>query len=193
MEGLDDAPRLMAELRAGTPGAAGKLVELFYPQLRRLAAARMRGETGLHTWQPTVMVNELYLELARIKSLPAAPAEMQAGRDEFFGLAAFLMRRLLARHARPKRKRPAGAAIGETFEPFANGEQRLLEIEDLLARLAAIDPALRSVVEMRIFEGLSHDEIAARLGCSERTARRHWEFAREWLRSALSEPPAASL
>jgi hypothetical protein len=40
----------MAELRAGNPDAAGRLVELFYPELRRLATVRMRGEGTRHTW-----------------------------------------------------------------------------------------------------------------------------------------------
>ena len=65
----DSAKRLMAELRGGSPEAAGRLVELFYPELRRLATARMLRERVNHTWQPTVLVNELYLELTRIKSL----------------------------------------------------------------------------------------------------------------------------
>src|SRR5215467_11503696 len=102
-ESLDPVADLMAELRAGGSGAAGMLVERFYPDLRRLAAVRMQGE-GVHTWQPTVLVNELYLELKRIKSLPAGPGGA-AERDEFFALAAFLMKRLLAHYARPLRKR----------------------------------------------------------------------------------------
>ena len=47
---------------------------------------------------------------------------------------------------------------------------------------------LRQVVEMKVFEGLSRDEIATRMGCSLRTVARHWEFARHWLRDAMSEP-----
>ena len=67
-------------------------------------------------------------------------------------------------------------------------DQRLREIEDLLSRLAAIDPTLRAVVEMRAFEGLSREEIASRLGCSVRTVARHWEFAKRWLQHAMTPP-----
>src|SRR5438270_6260345 len=93
-----DAPntanRLMAEFRGGSPEAAGQLIELFYPELRRLASGRMLGERLNHTWQPTVLVHELYIELTRVKALPA-DAIGQDERNAFLGLAAFLMRRLL--------------------------------------------------------------------------------------------------
>jgi DNA-directed RNA polymerase specialized sigma24 family protein len=61
-----------------------------------------------------------------------------------------------------------------------------MEIEDLLARLGRIHPVLPQIVEMKIFEDLESKEIAARLGCSERTVARRWEFARQWLEEALS-------
>ena len=175
----------MAELRCGSPEAAGQLVELFYPELRRLASCRMRGERTDHTWQPTVLVHELYLELTRIKALPAGSQQNEDEKNAFFGLAAFLMKRLLVHHSRPLPRRMTKADIGEVFGVAASGEQRLHEIEDLLDRLGAIDPKLRLVVEMKAFEGLSREEIAGRLGCSVRTVARHWEFAQHWLRQAL--------
>jgi len=86
----------MAELRGGNPEAAGRLVEFFYPELRRLVSARMLGERSNHTWQPTVLVNELYLELTRIRTLPPDSTPEGDARNAFFALAAFLMRRLLS-------------------------------------------------------------------------------------------------
>jgi RNA polymerase sigma factor (TIGR02999 family) len=177
----------MAELRGGSPDAAGKLVELFYPELRRLAATRMLGERSNHTWQPTVLVNELYLELTRIKALPSGSTrESDDNKDAFFGLAAFLMRRLLVHHARPLPKRVMKVEIGEAAGVSASGEQSLREIENVLSRLGSIDPKLRAVVEMKAFEGLSREEIAQRLDCSVRTVARHWDFAQHWLRQAIS-------
>ena len=54
-------------------------------------------------------------------------------------------------------------------------------MDDALSRLAALDPGFRTVVEMRVFEGLTTDEIASRLDCSRRTVASHWNFARRWL------------
>ena len=61
---------LMSRFRTGDRAAADALVDHFYPELRRIAAARMRSERLEHTWTPTVLVNELYLEL--VKSKPCA-------------------------------------------------------------------------------------------------------------------------
>src|SRR3954454_7472568 len=65
----DTVARLMSSFREGDPEAAGRLVELFYPELRRIAAARMRAERPDHTLQPTAVVHQLYLELVKIKAL----------------------------------------------------------------------------------------------------------------------------
>ena len=68
-EGADTVVTLMAELRSGSKEAAHRLTELLYPELRRLAAAKMRSERAEHSWQPTLLVNELYLELLKVKGL----------------------------------------------------------------------------------------------------------------------------
>jgi|ERR1051326_5421365 RNA polymerase sigma factor (TIGR02999 family) len=174
----------MAELRDGSTEAAGKLVERFYPELRRLAKARMLRERAGHTWQPTVLVNELYLELRRIKALPrGGPGEEE--RDAFFRLAAFLMKRLLAHHARPLRRRVAKTGIEEALGLTVSGERAFQEVEDLLGGLGGIDPKLRLVVEMKVLEGLSREQIAQRLNCSIRTVARHWDFAQYWLQKEM--------
>lgn len=176
----------MAEFRAGNTQAASQLVDLFYPELRRIASARMLSERTNHTWQPTVLVHELFLELTRIKSLPLDPAANQDDRKAFLGLAGFLMKRLLIHHARPLPQRVAKAEISEAMAMPGGGEEYLVEIEDMLNRLDAIDPQLRPVVEMKVFEGLSREEIAGRLGCSVRTVARRWDFARQWLHDTIS-------
>jgi DNA-directed RNA polymerase specialized sigma24 family protein len=104
----------------------------------------------------------------------------------FFGLAGFLMKRLLIHHARPLCRRADKTAISDNFEDPVSGAQSLREIENLLDGLARIDPVLRQVVEMKVFEGLSREEMVARLGCSLRTIARHWELARHWLYDAVS-------
>jgi RNA polymerase sigma factor (sigma-70 family) len=68
-------------------------------------------------------------------------------------------------------------------------EHSLLEIDDVLNRLAAINPALRRVVELRVFEGLTREEIAREMGCGTATVARHWSFARNWLEEAFPGTP----
>lgn len=181
------AAHLMGQLRAGDQVAAGSLVKLFYPELRRIAASQMAGERVNHTWQPTVLVNELYLELRRIKSLPPGSANDEEERTAFLRLSSFLMRRLLIHHARPLAKKISMLNVAELQEQASNGEQGLAEIEQILNRLADIDPVLRTVVEMKVFEGLTREEIAERLHCSVRTVASHWRFAQEWLRNEIAD------
>ena len=52
---------LMARFRSGDREAADQLFSLLYPELRRLAAVKMQAEGSQHSWQPSLLVNELYL------------------------------------------------------------------------------------------------------------------------------------
>src|SRR5215467_12678424 len=97
----DEIATLMASFRAGNNAAAARLSELFYPELKRLAARHLIGERKEHSWQPTLLVNELYLELVRIKALSPQEGESHNEKAAFFALAGQIMRRLLIHHARP--------------------------------------------------------------------------------------------
>jgi len=177
----------MASFRNGDHEAAGRLVELFYPELRRIAAARMRAERPGHTLQPTALVHQLYLELVKVKALRPASSGGADEKAAFLGLAAYLMKRLLIHHARPLSKRAEKAELPDL--PGPHSEDSLLEIDDVLSRLAAINPALRQVVELRVFEGLTREEIARKMGCGTATVARHWSFARNWLEEAFAGTP----
>lgn len=189
--GLDTVSELMARFRHGDKDAAGALVEVFFPELRRMAAARMRHERMEHTWQPTALVNELYLELIKIKALAHQGVQAAEDRAAFLGLAGHLMKRLLIHHARPLYRRVQRTGI-EVLEwtPEA-GNDTLQEIELLLADLERVDPKLRSVVELKVFEGCSIDEAAERLQCSRRSVSRYWKFAAKWLEDKLVAGTAA--
>jgi RNA polymerase sigma factor (TIGR02999 family) len=179
---------LMSRFRAGDRAAADALVDHFYPELRRIAAARMRTERLGHTWTPTVLVNELYLELVKIKALRAAH-EDSSEREAFLSLAGHIMRRLLIHHSRPMYRRAHKVEVNEIelSERGAvhEGPETLAEVDDLLDRLKKMDPRLRTVVELRAFEGKTTDEAAQAMGCSPRTVDRCWNFARHWLASEL--------
>jgi RNA polymerase sigma factor (TIGR02999 family) len=181
----DQIARLMGSLRLGSKEAAGQLVAIFYPELRRMARSCMRNERTPHTWQPTVLVNELYLELIKIKALNEAE-EHRSDREAFLGLAAHIMRRMLIHHARPLYRHAEAIDFGEELDLKTLGAADLAAIEDLLARLAKIDPDLRTIVEMHVFEGFTIAEIASHLNCASRTVDRRWSFARKWLEHQLA-------
>lgn len=188
MNTLDTIAGLMSEFRAGYADAAGRLVEVLYPELRRLAAAKMSRERADHTWQPTVLVNEIYMELTRIKGLPASDSRTSANdKGAFLSLAGRMMERRLIDHARPLYRRMPKLTLEalEGVEGGQVGEDTLRYVEELLAKLSSIDARFRTVVECRVFMGMTLAEIAERLGCSERTAATHWSFARRWLANEL--------
>jgi RNA polymerase sigma factor (TIGR02999 family) len=175
---------LIAAFRQGDKQAAGELVDIFYPQLRRLANSRMRGERAGHSWQPTLLVNELYLELIKIKALPAPESDGGDGKAAFFGLAAHLMRRLLIHHSRPQEAKIIKVDLD--YATAALGSESVAEIEVALSRLNAIRPRLRAIVELKVFEGMTLDEVARQLECSSATVTREWYFARHWLQKELA-------
>ena len=176
---------LIQQFRQGDRHAADRLVEILYPELRRIAASKMKTERPEHTWQPTVLVHELYLELLKVKAL--REPENQDEKAAFMGFAGFLMTRLLARHSRPLSSKAVKVEVEKAaFDFSAPGSETLAHIERVLERLAAIDPRFRTVVEMRVFESCTGDEIAARLGCSRKTVDRYWTFASRWLQKELT-------
>ena len=176
----------MSLFRSGDKGAADELIEIFYPELRKLAEARMRNEPDGHSWQPTLLVNELYLELIKIKALPPPESELGAnGKAAFFGLAAHLMKRLLIHHTRPLSAKQVRVELDDFGG--SSGAESVTEVEVALSRLGAIRPRLRSIVELKVFEGMSAHEISAKLGCSTATVTREWNFAQHWLQDELAE------
>ena len=183
---LPDVAMLMAEFRGGSKDAARQLVALFHPELRRIASNRMRGECREHTLQPTALVNELYLQLLKIRGLRPGTGEAEAEKADFLQLSAFLMRRLLIHHARPLSKRVARVAMPESSEDPREPSALVADIDRALSQLGEIDPRLREVVELKVFEELSHEEIAFRMNCSVRTVSRHWTFAQQWLEVELT-------
>lgn len=184
--GGEQVAGLLDQIQAGRKGAADELFQWLYPELKRLAASRLRREGSGHSWQPTLLVNELYLELLKNKALDQATFTAEQ-RSAFLGLAGFLMNRLLILHSRPLRQRVtevAEDAMDGLATPAPNPES-LQMVDSLLSRLEGVDPKLRTVVEMRVFEGKSHEEIAAHLACTTRTVGTYWSFARRWLEKEL--------
>jgi RNA polymerase sigma factor (TIGR02999 family) len=166
---------LTADFRRVDSSPAGELVEQFYAELRRLASSRMKGERRDH------------LELLKVRELTPSNLLQQEDKAAFLGFAGHLMKRLLIHHARPLYRQMQRVPLEDEREPFGQSIEALQEVDDALSRLAAIDAKFRSVVEMRVFEGLTNDEIASKLDCSRRSVVSYWNFARRWLEKEWAE------
>ena len=171
----------MRDLRHGSLAAKQELVKFLYPELRRVAAFKMRRERPNHTLQPTAIVNEVYLELLKIRGLQGRDYMDPEEKAAFMRLAGKVMDRLLIHHARRLPSRVERIELDDSDSPVDSGAESLQHVEDALIKLEAIDPRLRTVVEMKVFEGLTGEEIADQLGCSPRTVVAHWAYARQWL------------
>jgi RNA polymerase sigma factor (TIGR02999 family) len=177
---------VVSDLSNGTLSGPEQLIEAFYPELRRLAASKMRRETVDHTLQPTALVNELYLELLKVNALrPVKPKDLRE-KSAFFALAGQVMHWLLIRHTRRLSWQVELQQLPDSLPDPSFGLQRLMELDAILTQLAFVDPQLRAVVELRVFEGLSIEECSIRLGCSISTITRNWRYAKLWLRNRLA-------
>jgi RNA polymerase sigma factor (TIGR02999 family) len=177
------APEVTVLLRAwahGDEAAGDRLFPLLYSELRRQAGRFMRRERRCHTLQPSGLVHEAYLRLA------AAPDLDWHDRAHFFAIAARVMRQVLVDHARRRgAAKRDGCRVTLADADAAVEAPEVLDLENALKELAALDPRQARVVELRFFGGLDVDETAAVMELSPRTVKREWQTARAWLQHRL--------
>ena len=167
--------------------SADALLKLVYDELRRQARRYLQKERRGHTLQTTALVHEAYLKLIKQKNVS------WEGRSHFFGVAATMMRRILIDYAKTKHRIRRGGIHSdlplETALTISVSETDfdLLELDEALNRLAAMEAHLAKVVELRFFSGLDVVETAEVLGVSESTVKRDWQMAKAWLHRELTK------
>lgn len=177
--------RALDRWRAGEPDAVDQLFPLVYEELRSRARRQIGRERGGHTLQPTALVHEAFLRLAKAESLPAE------NRVHFYAIASRVMRQVLVDHARGFRAEKRGGAAQRLSVTDADlaperSAADILDLNEALERLFALDERKARVVDMRYFGGMTEAEIAIVLGVTEKTVRRDWQFAKVWLYRELS-------
>ena len=193
----EEADAALPRRSAGEDAAGAKadvLMPQVYDELRRLAANYLRHERPGQTLQATALVHEAFLRLSKEKNQP------WKNRTHFLAIAALSMRQILVQRARARdaEKRGGGAekiALDESLmadhAPAATGGVDVLALDSALEKLSAIDPQQAKIVELRYFGGLTVEEVADALGISPATVKRHWTFARAWLKNEL-DPSAGA-
>lgn len=189
MRDTNDITALLLEWKDGSRAALEKLAPLVYQELRRIAQRYMAAEQPGHTLQPSALVNEAFMRLIDARRVA------WENRAHFFATSAQIMRHILVDFARRKRyqKRDAGAVqvdFNDSLIAAADRKKDLVALDDALRALAALNPRVSQMVELRYFGGLSEEETAEVLKVSCDTVLRDWKFAKAWLHRELS--PASS-
>jgi len=177
----------------GDRAALEQLTPRVYDELHKLAGAYLRRGKPNQSLQPTALINEAYLRLLG-QSQPT-PWESRA---HFFGIAARLMRTILVDRARTNHavKRGGGAACVTLTDCAAIAPGRppdMLEIDQALEHLAAVDERKAKVIEMRYFGGMDRDEVALALGLTVPTVKRDLRLGEAWLRRFLAGDASGSI
>ncbi len=171
-------------LRAWSNGddqALDRLTSLVYEELHRVARCYMARENPSHILQSTALVNETYLQLAKMGKVD------WQDRSHFFKVCSQLMQHTLAGYARSRLYLKRG---GETQQvqldenygvPNRDPDAELIALDNALHDLAAFDERMSQVVQLRFFGGFNVEETAEALKISERTVKREWKSAKVWL------------
>ncbi len=180
---------LLAAWRAGDGSAFDRLLPLVYDELRG-RAHRQLGHGAGQTLSTTALVHECYLKLVDDGQ------RSYADRAHFLAVATRAMRQILVDHVRRRRaaKRGGGAddiALALDALPGQVRGEELLALDEALAELERLEPALARLVEYRFFGGLTVEEAAALLDRSPRSVKRDWRRARAFLVRAMTDPGTA--
>jgi RNA polymerase sigma factor (TIGR02999 family) len=181
---MGDITVLIRAAREGDAGAADRLYERLYADLRRLARARLRAGGRDAILDTTAVVHEAYVRLVQAGSARAED------RQQFLAYAARAIRSVVVdfvreRNAERRGGGQADASLSEGALIAGRDDDEVLRVHEALERLARLDADLARLVEMRYFAGLDVREIADVLQVSERTVERQWQKARALLFEAL--------
>jgi RNA polymerase sigma factor (TIGR02999 family) len=179
MDASVDLTLLLHRAHAGDTAAAEALFQATYPQLRRIAHARLRSHRRQTLLDTTSLVHEWYLRFTR------TPGLLLEDRQHFLRYAARAMRTIIVDFARAGGARRRNEPEAVVSLPTAAREE-ILAVHRALSTLSTLDARMADVVELRYYGGLRETEVAEVLGITERTVRRDWEKARLWLARALA-------
>ena len=184
---MSDVTRILSQIESGDPSAAEQLLPLVYEELRKLAAVKLAHEKPGQTLQATALVHEAYLRLVG----SGHDKQTWDSRGHFFAAAAEAMRRILVGNARRKLAQKRGGDIARIDVDLnrlavATDDDRLIALDEALAKFSQIEPVKSELVRLRYFAGLSIKEAAELLGIATATADRYWAYARAWLQQEMA-------
>ena len=176
----------------GDREALDALTPLVYDELRKLASRYLRRERPDHTLSSTALVHEAYMKLIDQRHV------QWQNRNQFFGLASEMIRRILVDHARARLTSKRGGQVYKLSldEALAAAEEKdldLVALDDALKSLGEADPQQSRIVELRYFGGLTIEQTAEVIGISPATVKRDWVVAKAFLKREMTRRGSASV
>jgi len=170
------AREISAALAKGDETAFNQLYDRYYRRLFRLALALGHG-------------NETLAFDAAQSALLTAAAKLKAvaSEEHLWNWLARAARQHLSRDRRKQQRHPPPASLDALPSPLESAATETALESNLDTALLSLEPADRQVVEWFYFDGLSHKEIATRLGATPKAVSSRLERARVKLRSFLLE------
>ncbi|HXU33945.1 MAG TPA: ECF-type sigma factor [Thermoanaerobaculia bacterium] len=183
MDDSNDVTELLHLWSRGDASVLGQIIPLVFEDLRAMARRHLARESSDHTLQPTALVNELYLRL-----IGQTRVQWQ-NRQQFFAIAATLMRRILVDHAKGKHAEKRGGNLLKVPLDDVDGAKLIAEahgtdvvaLGEALEKLRELSPRQAQIVDLHFYMGLSFDEVAEVLEVSVTTVKRDWQMARRFL------------
>jgi RNA polymerase sigma factor (TIGR02999 family) len=178
---------LLRLFKSGDSEAEQRLFKTLFVELRRMASSKMRSERGDHTLQPTALVNEAYMRMAANRD------KTYHDRAHFLAAAAQVMHCVLIDYARSRKARKRlgevrRVELSEAIPAVGNGwSEQMISFDSALKRLAEFDPNGAKVVELRVFAGMTVEELAKVMGKSPRMIKRYHSAATAWLLKDLAD------
>jgi len=182
-----DVTQLLKRSSNGDHDALSELIPQIYDELRRLASSYLRVERPDHTLQTTALVHEAYLRLVDQREVE------WTNRNQFFSVAAQMMRRILVDHARRHISLKRGGSFARiSLEQAAllsrEYPREIVAVDELLTQLGSLDPQACRIVELRFFAGFSLEETAEIVGLSPAKVRREWSAVKAWFVREMYKP-----
>ena len=183
-----DVTILLQQWRGGDHEALDQLMPIVYDELRRLAARCLQSERPGHTLRATALVHEAYLRLMD------ADIGWQ-DRAHFYAVSARVVRRILVEYARTHSRQKRGGGeepipLDEAVLVGPEAASTVLDLDEALQRLAALDERKSEIIQLLFFGGLTYDETAAALDISPATVHRELKLAKAWLHRELAQSQA---
>ena len=183
---FDNITGWLNDWQQGDPLARDRVFTRLYAEMKRMAAAVLRSESGHDTMQPTALLNDALMKLIQSR------APDVEDRGHFIRVVARAMRQILIDRARRKlAEKRGGGVVPESIDDVdvagLGSPDELVALDDALSVLAELDPRAAAVVEMRVFAGLTIEETARALDIHPSAVNREWAHASAWLREQLGD------